>query len=230
MKAFTIDTDNNVTVHASAKAAPKTEGTELFTSQDALAELAAAWPSGRLIEIWNSLTGVTTIKKFKDRGTAVARIWKELQKLAAPVAPQGANVAPEETPATNDATPPADAPAAATDQKLLRVLARAFEGLTPEQREAKWDSLKTALATWKPAATRKVATPGAPREGSKISQVIAMLKREGGVTLEEIMSKMDWQKHTTRAMLSAGGSLTKQHGLTVVSEMVGDKRVYSIKA
>ena len=35
-----------------------------------------------------------------------------------------------------------------------------------------------------------------------------MLKREGGTTLEEIMTAMGWQKHTTRAMLSAGGSLT----------------------
>jgi hypothetical protein len=57
-----------------------------------------------------------------------------------------------------------------------------------------------------------------------------MLKREGGTTLEEIMTAMGWQKHTTRAMLSAGGSLTKNHGITVVSEKVGDKRVYSVKA
>jgi hypothetical protein len=57
-----------------------------------------------------------------------------------------------------------------------------------------------------------------------------MLKREGGTTLEEIMTEMGWQKHTTRAMLSAGGSLTKKHGLTVTSEKVGDKRVYSIKS
>jgi hypothetical protein len=77
------------------------------------------------------------------------------------------------------------------------------------------------------AATTKDA--GAPREGSKTSQVIAMLKRDGGTTLEEIMTAMGWLKHTTRAMLSAGGSLTKKHGLTVISEKVGDKRVYSIK-
>jgi hypothetical protein len=69
-----------------------------------------------------------------------------------------------------------------------------------------------------------------PREGSKTSQVIAMLKRKGGTTLEEIMTKMGWQQHTTRALLSAGGSLTKKHGLTVISEKVGDKRIYSIKA
>jgi hypothetical protein len=60
--------------------------------------------------------------------------------------------------------------------------------------------------------------------------VIAMLKREGGATLEEIMTEMGWQKHTTRAMLSAGGSLTKNHGLVVTSEKVGDHRKYSLKA
>jgi hypothetical protein len=83
-------------------------------------------------------------------------------------------------------------------------------------------------------ATRAKKAPkgdngGAPREGSKTSQVIAMLKREGGTTLEEIMTAMGWQKHTTRAMLSAGGSLTKNHGLTVISEKVGEHRRYSIK-
>jgi hypothetical protein len=87
---------------------------------------------------------------------------------------------------------------------------------------------KKATRTKKPSVAATKA--GAPREGSKARQVIAMLKREGGATLEEIMSAMGWQKHTTRAMLSAGGSLTKNHGLVVTSEKVGDKRTYSIKA
>jgi hypothetical protein len=80
---------------------------------------------------------------------------------------------------------------------------------------------KTAIDAW---------TTAAGSEGSKTSQVIAMLKREGGTTLEEIMTAMSWQKHTTRAMLSAGGPLMKKHGLTVTIEKVGDKRVYSIKS
>ena len=69
------------------------------------------------------------------------------------------------------------------------------------------------------------------REGSKTSRVIEMLKREGGVTLKEIMAEMGWQSHTTRALMSAGGSLTKKHGLTVVSTKGenGD-RIYSISA
>jgi hypothetical protein len=53
-----------------------------------------------------------------------------------------------------------------------------------------------------------------------------MLKREGGTTLEEIMTTMSWQKHTTCAMMSAGGSLAKKHGLIVTSAKVGDKRVW----
>jgi hypothetical protein len=57
-----------------------------------------------------------------------------------------------------------------------------------------------------------------------------MLKREGGVTLEAIMAEMGWQQHTTRALLSAGGALTKSHGLVVTSEIVGDQRRYSIEA
>ena len=52
-----------------------------------------------------------------------------------------------------------------------------------------------------------------PREGSKTSQLIAMLRSEGGTTLEEIVTAMGWQKHTARAMLSAGGSLARKHGL-----------------
>ena len=67
-----------------------------------------------------------------------------------------------------------------------------------------------------------------PRETSKTAQLIEMLKRPKGATLEEVMAKFGWQVHTTRALMSAGGSLTKKHGLTVISEKVGDSRTYRI--
>jgi Protein of unknown function (DUF3489) len=85
-------------------------------------------------------------------------------------------------------------------------------------------------ATWARKAPKAATNASVPRAESKTSQVIAMLKREGGTTLEEIMTAMNWQQHTTRAMMSAGGSLTKKHGLVVTSEKVGDQRRYSIKA
>lgn len=53
--------------------------------------------------------------------------------------------------------------------------------------------------------------------------------RENGATLEEIMAAMQWHKHTTRAMLSAGGSLVKNHGLVITGEKDGDTRRYVIK-
>jgi hypothetical protein len=191
MKAFTIDAENNVVVHASAKAATKAEGTELFTSQGALAELAAAWPASRLVEIFNSLTGVAPIKKFADRKKAVARIWTELQKLGDPEAPQTPDVAPEEPTATKKASRAKKAP--------------------------------------KPA--KKAAKPAAgPRATSKTAQLIEMLQRAGGATLDQICTKFGWLPHTTRATMSAGGSLAKKHGINVISEKVADERRYSIKA
>ena len=289
MKTFTIENDtNNIIVFASGAEAEAILDSEHFATEAELAGLATNWPAARLVEIYNSLPGVTEVRKFKDRATAVSRIWKAIQTLgealpqvgcaeqpeseslaeappdstlkvpaeaefvpaegaplepervaspeadlAPTVPPQTPDVAPEAAPATNDATPATAAPVSAPDEKLLRSLARAFEGLTPEQCEMKWDALKIALAARESqiaAAPRQVTRSEGSREGSKTSAVIAMLKREGGVTLEEIMQTMAWQKHTTRAMLSAGGSLVKKHGLVIVSEKVGENRVYSIKA
>lgn len=44
------------------------------------------------------------------------------------------------------------------------------------------------------------------------------------------MTEMGWQEHTTRALMSAGGSLAKKHRLVITSEKVGDQRTYYIKA
>jgi hypothetical protein len=83
MRTFTIDQENNITIFASEKQAKDSEGTEVeaFTSQEELARLAGAWSGERLVQIWNSLTGVTPVKKFTDRKTAIARIWKAIQGL-----------------------------------------------------------------------------------------------------------------------------------------------------
>ena len=83
MRIFTIDQENNITVFASEKQtkAGETNGTEIFTTQEELAKLASVWAGERLVQIWNSLTGVTPVKKFTDRKTAIARIWKAIQGL-----------------------------------------------------------------------------------------------------------------------------------------------------
>jgi hypothetical protein len=98
MTTFTIDCDNNITAFASLKEAKAADiaGAKYFGSLEELAQLAAAWPvagargKSKLIELWNSLPGVTPVKKFTDRKTALARIWKAAQALTPPGAPQDA--------------------------------------------------------------------------------------------------------------------------------------------
>ena len=86
MKVFTIENEtNNITLHATIQDAEAVANTEQFRNEAGLANLAASWPSARLIEIWNSLPGAVPVKKFKDRATAVTHIWKSIQSLDASV-------------------------------------------------------------------------------------------------------------------------------------------------
>jgi len=180
------------------------------------------------------------VKKFKDRAAGVSRIWRAIQSLGeAPAAIEPKPVAgvvapaaelPEADPVSEDPTSETgllDAVSEASDDPVGTPVAPQTPDVAPETAPAKKGASRAKKA---PAANKPAADATAPRDGSKSSQVIAMLKGEGGTTLEEIMAKMGWQKHTTRALLSAGGSLTKKHGLVVTSEKVGETRIYSIKA
>jgi hypothetical protein len=229
MKTFTIDNEtNNITIHSTSQDAESVANAERFRNEAALAKLAANWSAARLVEIWNSLPGETPVKKFKDRATAVSRIWRAVQNLgqAAPAAEEPAPDPVPEQEASETAKPKAPVSLATEVAPRLPTVALHAPDVAPQEPAAKTKTTRTKKAP----VTASMKEAGAPREGSKTAQVIAMLKREGGATLEEIMSAMGWQKHTTRAMVSAGGSLTKNHGLIVTSEKLGDKRTYSIKA
>ncbi len=47
------------------------------------------------------------------------------------------------------------------------------------------------------------AGPSAPRDGSKLARVIALLERDHGATIEELIAATGWLAHTTRAALTA---------------------------
>ena len=116
MRLFAIDKDETITAFPAADRVP--EGQEQFASEKELAKLAANWPKDRLVNIWNSFAGVAgfgadlkPVKKFTDRKTAVARVWKAIQKLdtpmpqeTAPVAPPAADVAPKKARAAKAAS------------------------------------------------------------------------------------------------------------------------------
>ena len=89
MKTFTIEKEtNNITAHRTSQEAEAVTGAEHFATAAEFANVATAWPSSRLIEIWNSLPGATAITNFKDRKTAITRIWNAIQGLGEPVAPR----------------------------------------------------------------------------------------------------------------------------------------------
>jgi len=169
MITFTINEDNNITAFASVEEAAQAgdrTATE-FDSQAALAQISAAWPLSRLVEIWNRIPGNTEVKKFADRRKAVARIWKALQPLA------GNRQSSEP-----QAKPKKPAHGAKSAKKL---------------RPAK-----------KLAAAKKAGDRGERR--NKKAEVIAMMKRAKGVTLDQIREATGWQAHTVRGFVSLLGS------------------------
>ena len=63
------------------------------------------------------------------------------------------------------------------------------------------------------------------RSGTKQEALIAMLRAEGGATIDEIVAATNWAPHSIRGAIS--GALKKKLGLTITSEKIDGKgRVY----
>jgi hypothetical protein len=65
------------------------------------------------------------------------------------------------------------------------------------------------------------------RENSKQAQVIAMLKRPEGATIQQICATTGWQQHTVRGTFA--GAFKKKLGLTIDStKEAGGERIYKV--
>ena len=58
------------------------------------------------------------------------------------------------------------------------------------------------------------------REGSKIAEAMKLLRREGGVTIDELSAAMNWLPHSTRAVLTG----LRKRGVLVERRKMPDKR------
>ena len=79
------------------------------------------------------------------------------------------------------------------------------------------------------AKARSTKEPKAPRtrDNSKQAQLIAMLRRAKGATVDEIAEKLEWQPHIVRGAIA--GALKKKLGLQVTSEQDEKRgRIYRI--
>ncbi len=102
----------------------------------------------------------------------------------------------------------------------------------PEQKNEAAPVAKGARKTAKASAKAKPipkAQKKAPREGSKLSKLIDLMRRKTGATIDEAMKATGWQQHSVRGAIS--GALKKKMGLEVTSSMIdGRGRVYRIAA
>ena len=189
MKTFTIDADNNISAFSTPEeaAAAITTPFESFTSQKELTALAGKWPADRLVAIWNSLAGVKPVKNFKNNKAAAGKIWDRIQGLGEPAKPKAERKAKGDAQAATGAPTKGKATTRATAAK-------------------KAPKAKTGA--------KQAKAPAGPRDGSKTAQVVAMLQRKNGATLEEIMDKMAWQRHTVRGFMAGA---MKKAGFTVES-------------
>ena len=79
----------------------------------------------------------------------------------------------------------------------------------------------------KPGATNAKKAATGKRSGTKQEQLIAMLKREEGATVDEVVKALGWQAHTVRGAIS--GALKKKLGLKIDAKKTEDRgRVYRI--
>jgi len=79
----------------------------------------------------------------------------------------------------------------------------------------------------KQGATKAKKTVSGKRAGTKQGQLVVMLRRKTGASIDDIVKAFGWQPHTVRGALS--GALKKKLQLTIVSEIDERRgRVYRI--
>ena len=117
--------------------------------------------------------------------------------------------------------------AAQLSGKRLLALWNAVPGVEKRKKVGDRDALVDQL--WSAIEMLPEPEPASEeKRSSKQGEVIAMLRRPEGATVDDVASAMGWQRHTVRGLFS--GTLKKKLGLTLVSAQEERGRVYRIAA
>jgi Protein of unknown function (DUF3489) len=126
------------------------------------------------------------------------------EATTAPVAEQGAQIAPDKAPSKTGASKKTGAP---KRQKRVKAAKPALKPKAQRNSQSK-------AGNEKPVA----------REGTAKAKVIALIQRNDGATLDEIMKTTKWKPHTVRGLISVLGN---KHGMKIESRRREDgARVY----
>lgn len=222
-RTYVLTVDNDTTVYPTRKEAQEAadkcgDDCHGFDSAETLEAVLTSGPATRAVEIWNALPGVEPVKGFKSKGQAASRIFKQLTGLGDDIQDG------EETPEPVAAAVPAKPKKAKPSQKAARAAKPRKSAKTAKK--SKRANKKARAGSKSVASKHNSRRTNASNGDSKKTQVIEMISKKGGATLESIMAGTGWQRHTCRGMLA---TLKTKGGLNVESfKTTEGERAYRI--
>ena len=103
---------------------------------------------------------------------------------------------------------------------------KATAARAPKKQPVKVKPADVRGAGRKSPAKHIIAAQPKAQKSTKIASMTVLLCRIKGVSLEELCKHTGWQPHSVRAVISS--VIKKKLGLDVVSERVGDSRIYRV--